>query len=66
MNMFGTALCVSLSIPIAYIWGLQGIPANWFWGRRSGRSLPGRIYAGSRSRRSRFLLVKSQLKRQAF
>ena len=27
INMFGTALGVSLSIPIAYIWGLQGIPA---------------------------------------
>ena len=27
INMFATALGVGLSIPIAYIWGLQGIPA---------------------------------------
>ena len=66
MNILGAAVGTALSIPIVYIWGLQGIPAymvltaavgaliSWSYARRD----PNRT-------RQRFLFARSQLKRQA-
>ena len=49
MNILGAAFAAILSIPIVYIWGLQGIPAYMVLTAAPRRSFPGGMHDASRS-----------------